>query len=69
VMLLPAKQVIRFRGRDGEARAARLADELHGRCKVRGHEVELTEDTEFGPRLFPPVTRHVMGQFTRGDFR
>ena len=69
MMLLPAKQVIRFRGRDGVERAAKLASELPGRCKLRGNEVELTHNTEFGPRLSPPVTRHELLPFTRGDFR
>lgn len=71
MMIFPAKQVIRFRGRDGASRAAALAAELQGRCKLRANEVELTKDTEFGPRLFSGSSPHDRRflPFTRSDFR
>ena len=71
MMLLPAKQVIRFRGRSGPARAAALAAELPGRCKLRVNEVELTKDTEFGPQLFHASSPHDRRfvPFTHEDFR
>jgi hypothetical protein len=68
-MFLPAKQVIRFRGRDGAARAAALATELHGRCKLRANTVELTQDTEFGPRLFHSTPPQLRTMFRQEDFR
>jgi hypothetical protein len=51
IMLLPKGQKIRFFGSDRKTRAASLARELHGHCKVNGHEVELTRAAEFTPRL------------------
>ena len=70
MMLLPAKQKIRFRGRNGEVRAANLARELQGRCKVSGCEVELTEDTEFSPRVFSaPSSFPSATPFRTDDFR
>lgn len=53
-VIFPANQRIRFRGINGPSRAAALARELDGRCTVIGGTVFLTEDVEFGPRLFDP---------------
>lgn len=69
IMLLSKGQVIRFRGRDGQSRAASLARELQGHCKVTGGEVELTKAAELAPRVFDVRFPSRTTQFTAGDFR
>ena len=55
MMLLPAKQVITFKGRDGAARAAEMVLELRGRAEQVGNSVHILYNTTYVPKFTADV--------------
>ena len=72
-MILYRGQRFRFLGRDGSARAAQVARELHGRCTATANEVQMTHDVELVPKrslpLMQPAPSGRATAFQREDFR
>jgi hypothetical protein len=67
-MILPAEQVIRFRGRDGAKRATKFLQELNGSGKIEGSAVTLTRDVELVVKLMPiSLIAHVPALKSFGD--
>jgi hypothetical protein len=54
-MLLPAGQVITFKGRDGAARAAEMVREMCGRAEQVGSSVHVKHRTHYKPSLTADV--------------
>jgi hypothetical protein len=61
---LPAGQIVRFKGRHAATNAGLFADELHGRCKRTGNEIEITNPTTLRP-IVPP--RDETERLSKGD--
>jgi hypothetical protein len=53
VIVLRQGQIVRFKGPHAAERAQEFADELHGRCKREGNQLQITQSTGLRPDLAP----------------